>query len=96
VRPKYESPGVYTIHVDGRVNEVWSDRLGGLTIVTIEPDDDSVRPETILKGYLPDQAALLGVLNTLYNNRYPVLFVRYLRPQIDGAPFEPNQDQCRA
>jgi hypothetical protein len=35
---------------------------------------------TVLYGWLPDQAALMGVLSALYNARYPLLFIRYLRP----------------
>lgn len=82
MRPQYDSPGIYTIHVDGRLDEAWSDRLGGLSISTSEADDGSGRPQTVLKGHLPDQAALLGVITTLYNNRFPVILVRYLRPDL--------------
>ena len=76
----YELPGIYYIHIAGRLDKNWEDRLGGLSIVSIEVNDQSDQPITVLKGCLPDQAALLGVLNTLYNLRYPILFVRYLRP----------------
>jgi hypothetical protein len=34
--------------------------------------------ETILEGYLPDQSALCGVLNTLYELHLPVLMVECL------------------
>jgi hypothetical protein len=76
----YEHPGIYYIHIAGRLDKSWEDRLGGLSIDSIEGDDQSNQSFTVLKGCLPDQAALLGVLNTLYNLRYPILFVRYLRP----------------
>ncbi|MCB0197652.1 MAG: hypothetical protein KDJ65_37250 [Anaerolineae bacterium] len=78
MRPSYDGPGIYAIHIAGRLDTSWIDRLGGLTIVTIEEDEEGKQPETVLKGCLPDQASLLGVLNTLYNQRYPLLFVRYL------------------
>jgi hypothetical protein len=80
MRPPYDCCGIYAIHIAGRLDKSWVDRLGGLTITFIEEDDKDSQPVTVLKGCLPDQAALLGVLNTLYNNRYPLLFVRYLRP----------------
>jgi hypothetical protein len=80
VQPAYDQPGIYTIHIAGRLDKSWVDRLGGLTITSIEEDDESKQPVVVLKGCLPDQAALFGVLNTLYNLRYPILFVRYLRP----------------
>lgn len=80
MRLPYDHPGIYTIHIAGRLDKSWLDRLGGLTIDSIEEDDESNQPVTELKGCLPDQAALLGVLTTLYNLRYPILFFRYLRP----------------
>jgi hypothetical protein len=79
MRPPYDRAGIYAIHIDGRLDKAWEDRLGGMAMMTVEEDENG-RPVTILKGCLPDQAALLGVLNTLYNMRYPILFVRYLRP----------------
>jgi hypothetical protein len=80
MRLSYDCPGIYAIHIAGRLDKSRADRLGGLTISYLEADDEDNQPVTELKGCLPDQAALLGVLNTLYNLRYPLLFVRYLRP----------------
>lgn len=74
----YGQPGIYAIHIAGRLDTSWSDRLGGMTITCEEKEDEELI--SILYGWLPDQAALLGVLSTLYNARYPVLFVSYLRP----------------
>ena len=79
MQPLYDRSGIYTIHIAGRLDESWADRLGGLTITTVDQEDDSSQPVTILNGCLPDQAALLGILTTLYNWHYPLLFVRYLR-----------------
>lgn len=78
--PPYDRAGIYDIHITGRLDKSCVDRLGGLTIVSIEENDEGNPPVTVLKGCLPDQAALLGVLTTLYNHRYPLLLVRYLSP----------------
>jgi len=53
-----------------------SDLLGGMTISpdTVEADP----PVTTLEGELRDQAALAGVLNTLYELHLPVLLVKRL------------------
>jgi len=80
VRPPYDQPGIYAVHIAGRLDKNWVDRLGGLTIASIQEGDDGNQVVTVIKGCLPDQAALMGVLNTLYNLQYPILFVRYLRP----------------
>jgi len=71
------NPAVYRIRVQGELDESWSERLGGMTI-TVEQIKDH-KPVTILKGELMDQAALSGVLNTLYNLRLSVLSVEYLK-----------------
>lgn len=80
MRPPYDRAGIYDIHIAGRLDKCCVDRLGGLTIASIEEEDEGNPPVTVLKGCLPDQAALLGVLTTLYNLRYPLLLVRYLSP----------------
>jgi hypothetical protein len=58
-----DKPAVYRIKVRGVVPESWIDRLGGMQIVAVS----SI--ETTLEGGLPDQAALRGVLDTLYELR---------------------------
>jgi hypothetical protein len=64
----------YRICVQGRLDERYSGRLGGLT--TTRANDDDEAPVTTLYGRQIDQAALLGVLNTLYNSMHlPLLLV---------------------
>ncbi len=75
----YDQPGFYAIQVAGQVDTSWSEILGGLTITYVEEEQKGDSPVTILSGLLPDQAALQGVLSTLYNFHYPLLSVRYLR-----------------
>ena len=61
-----DKAAIYRIKVRGIVPESWIDRLGGMRIVAVS----SVH--TILEGWLPDQAALKGVLDTLYEFRSAV------------------------
>ena len=49
--------------------ESWLDRLGGLRIATV------ANGKTTLEGQMPDQAALNGVLDTLYGLHLPLLEV---------------------
>nr|NIS52563.1 hypothetical protein [Phycisphaerae bacterium] len=53
----------------GVVPETWLDRLGGIQIVATDP------ATTTLEGWLPDQAALKGVLDSLYSLHLPLLEV---------------------
>ena len=58
-----DKPATYQIKVRGSVPESWIDRLGGMRIVAVSS------ALTTLEGWLPDQAALKGVLDTLYELR---------------------------
>lgn len=69
----FDRPATYQISVQGRIDPDWSDRLAGMAIrLTAE---EASPPVTTLKGELGDQAALAGVLNTLYELHLPVLSV---------------------
>ena len=59
------NPATYQIVVEGRLDQDWSECLQGMTIST--QGTEGWQPNTTLIGQLVDQAALLGVLNTLYN-----------------------------
>ena len=59
------NPATYSIHVEGLLDESWSERLAGMKIKVNERMN--LPPLTILSGQLTDQAELLGVLNALYN-----------------------------
>lgn len=72
------APGTYTIRVQGHLDETWSNRLGGMRITVSGTGRHAV---TVLFGPLVDQAALLGVLNALYELGLPLLSVEYLAPR---------------
>jgi len=78
-----ESPGRYQISIQGLLSADWSDRLGGLRIDTTPSTDG--RAVTTLSGEVVDQAVLMGILNALYDLRYPLLSVRY---QAQGGSIE--------
>ena len=71
------APGTYTIRVQGHLDATWSTRLGGMRIMVNGTGRHAV---TVLFGRLVDQAALLGVLNALYELGLPLLSVDYLAP----------------
>lgn len=67
------SPALYRITVRGYLDDSWSNQLGGIAINNaIIAGETSV---TILYGELVDQAALFGVLNSLYGLGFPLLSV---------------------
>jgi hypothetical protein len=70
----YDSPARYQIRVQGQIDLTWSDRLEGMTIFTTKENADDL--VTTLEGELSDQAALAGVLNTIYELHLPVISVQ--------------------
>jgi len=69
------TPAVYRVRVQGSVPLDWSARLMGMNITT---SGETGKQTTTLVGRLADQAALSGVLNALFETRYPVLSVECL------------------
>ena len=74
----FGGPATYRIAIQGVVSENWRRRLGGLEVTTSGPESDE--PRTILQGRLRDQAALHGLLDTLYALHLPILEVT----KVDG------------
>jgi hypothetical protein len=74
---EYDNPATYWISVQGRIPATWCDCLEGMTITESSPEAET--PLTVLLGELSDQAALAGVLNTLYELHLPLLTVKRLR-----------------
>ena len=75
----FDRPATYQISVQGMIDPGWSDRLSGMTMSLIR--EEACPPVTTLKGELSDQAALAGVLNTLYELHLPILSVLCLSYQ---------------
>ena len=72
----FDCPAIYQISVQGRIDPTSSDILGGMTISPATAEGGL--PVTTLEGDLKDQAALAGVLNTLYELHLPVISVKRL------------------
>ena len=75
-KPKIHERAKYCIHVCGIVGESWADYFSGMTIRV--KDESEQEPETILTGWLPDQAALLAMFNLLHDWGHPLISVEYL------------------
>ena len=63
-------PVVYEILVQGCLDPCWSEWLEGMCIT---PQDSG---DTLLRGELPDQSALYGLLNRLRDMNLKLLWVR--------------------
>ena len=72
-----DRPAYYRIRLRGRLTADWSEWFNGLTLT--EGDDES-GPIVTLSGFVPDQAALQGVLNKLVSLNLQLLGVELLDP----------------
>jgi hypothetical protein len=72
----FDDPAAYQITVQGTITPSWSERLEGMTVSRLSFEGGTAI--TILTGDLTDQAALTGVLNTIYELRLPLLAVNRL------------------
>lgn len=72
----FDKPGTYRIRVRGKVDPDWSDWLGGMQITPHRPEGQKATTELI--GPLSDQAALVGVLNALYEMHLSIVSVECL------------------
>ena len=70
-----DQPTVYVIRVAGRVDPMGVAESAGLRGTRLDHPAVGDAATTELHGELPDQAALLGVLTTLYDLRLPLLSV---------------------
>lgn len=72
----FDWPGRYCILVQGPLSASWSSRLGDMVITVRQAENQ--QPVSTLTGELRDQAALMGVLSTLYDIGCPLLEVERL------------------
>ena len=61
------------IDVKGKLDESLSEIFGGLSISHKIEQNNTI---SFLEGNIIDQAALIGILNTLYNMRFKIISVK--------------------
>jgi hypothetical protein len=69
----FDQPALYQICLQGSIPENWLDRLDGMTVSIIR--GSAAQAVTTLSGEMVDQAALAGVLRTIYELHLPVISV---------------------
>ena len=73
---RMDLPFPYRIKVNGAIDKKWFTYYDNMT-VEVE-DGGGKRPLTTLTGQVTDQAALMGILNLLYDMQCPLLSVECL------------------
>ncbi len=70
-------PAIYHIKVHGHLPNSWSEKLGGMQINLTHAENKSMI--SVLIGQINDQAALFGILNTLYESHLTIISVNMLK-----------------
>ncbi len=81
-QPTMRGAAIYRIRVKGRVDPQWADRVSGMQISYLTRLLG--KTESVLEGRLADQAALNGVLQSLYDRQLPVISVECLEGDASG------------
>lgn len=76
-----DMPAMYRICVLGGLESSWAERLWGMKTDPIEPTTEQETTEMV--GEVVDQAALVGIINALYNSGHTVVSVERLLPNAD-------------
>ncbi len=74
-----QQASAYRICVEGWIGDRWKDWLNGMAI-TLE-GEKGIQATSILEGVVADQAALVGLLQNLYNLGFPLLIVERVENQ---------------
>ena len=73
----------YQIRVQGRLDPLWAERLGEMTLAV--HDRSGASSITDITGWIADQAALMGVLGQLYALGVTLLSVERLDADVNGS-----------
>lgn len=71
-------PAEYEIHVQGMLDDHWSDYFGGMEVISSKVIEEDKTPVTTITGTVSNQAELYRVLNKLYSLGMPLLNVECL------------------
>jgi hypothetical protein len=84
----FDLPSRYRISIHGRLSVDWADRLQELTLTMRRAKGQE--QVTTLTCEVRDQAALMGVLDMLYDMGLPLLKVERLGPPLPAADSTPG------
>ena len=82
-------PARYQIRLAGKIRENWSDWFSGMVISSEK--DNLEFPITTLVGWVPDQAALRGILCKLWDLNLTIISIS--RVEMDAGDKENEKDE---
>lgn len=85
-----DMPAIYRICVLGGIDVEYAERFWGMKSSPIEQAGEP--EQTVLVGKVSDQAALVGILNSLYNSGHTVVSVERLLSDADPPVNDTKKD----
>ena len=85
-----DKPATYRIRVLGNVDSAYASRYWGMSLIDINKTGES--EQTVLVGEIADQAALVGIINALYNAGHTVLSVEYMDTDNEHPPEDTEKE----
>jgi hypothetical protein len=76
----FHKPAVYKIEVQGELSGSFTERLAGMQINVLRKQ--GTKPISVLVGQINDQAALSGILTTLYDFQFTIISVIMLKENL--------------
>ena len=73
--PDFSEPVYYEFRVSGRLSQPGASWFEGMSLTI---DEDTIPPQTIIRGYVLDRAALHGLINRIRDMGLTLLSVRRL------------------
>ena len=83
-------PSTYRIYITGGLESELAERLWGMTASPVEMTGEL--EQTALIGEVADQAALVGIINALYNSGHTVVSVERLLPEPDSTTDDTKEE----
>ncbi len=83
-----QQSSAYRIRVEGWIADRWKDWFNGMAIA-LEGGGEALAT-SLLQGVVSDQAALLGLLQNLYNLGFPLLLVERIEDRHSRSASTPN------
>jgi len=73
-------PTVYQIKIQGRLEEKWAEWFNGTLVEKIKPNANSLDTQLIIM--VPDQAALRGVVNKIWDLNLKLISINLLEKEL--------------
>jgi hypothetical protein len=86
-----DMPATYRICVTGCLESELAERLWGMTSSPVEKIGEP--EQTALVGDFADQAALVGIINALYNSGHTVVSVERIHPD-EGSHIDHTKEEA--